>query len=260
MTQATTKALSRARAALAALERNAAKSADADATKHRADLLTANLHLIEPGATSVEVDCWLTGEKVVLDLTEGSSSSSPSTSTSTSGSSSSRPVLLDPPDLAALLYRKARKQRRADEGTAPRRAQAEETIALLEGVEGRLAEISALSSSSSSSQSESSSSSSSSELPDDDDDSDSSSSSSSRLVLAASFSSSSSSLVLQRQGERASLSNVGLALLAAATSSTQSIERIETRTSSGTTASRRGGGGGGGSGVCEGDASSSSSQ
>lgn len=162
MTKATAKALSRARAALAALEKNAAKSADADATRHRADLITANLHLIEEGEASVEVDCWLTGQKVVIDLTAEVSSSSSSSSSSpspTSGPSSpSRPALLDPADLAALLYRKARKQRRAEEGTAPRRAQAEETIALLEGVEARLAEISALSSTEYSSFSSSSSS------------------------------------------------------------------------------------------------------
>ena len=131
---------------LAALEKNAAKSLDADATRHRADLLTANIHLISPGDTSVEVDCWETGQKVVLDLTEGSSTTS-SSSSSSSSSSPGRTVLLDPPDLAALLYRKARKQRRAEEGTAPRRAQADETIALLEGVEARLAEIAALASS-----------------------------------------------------------------------------------------------------------------
>ena len=71
---------------------------------------------------------------MVLDLTEGSSDAPlPPVGT----------ALLDPPDLAALLYRNARKQRRAEEGTAPRRAQAEETIALLEGVEARLAEIAA---------------------------------------------------------------------------------------------------------------------
>lgn len=133
MTKAAARALSRARGALAALEKNAARSLDADATRHRADLLVANLHLIEPGAASVEVDCWETGAKVVLDLTEGSSKAP----------SSGRPALLDPPDLAALLYRNARKQRRAEEGTAPRRAQAEEAIARLEGAEARLAEIAA---------------------------------------------------------------------------------------------------------------------
>ena len=86
----------------------------------------------------MEVDCWATGERVTIDLTEGSSSDS-----SSSSSSGRPPALLDPPDLAALLYRRARKQRRAEEGTAPRRAQAEEAIAFLEGVEARLAEISA---------------------------------------------------------------------------------------------------------------------
>lgn len=145
MTKAATKALSRARGTLAALEKNAAKSLDADATKHRADLIVANIHLIEPGSTSVEVDCWETGAKVTIDLTEGSSKSPSSSggSNSSSPSGSARLVLLDPPDLAALLYRRARKQRRAEEGTAPRRAQAEEAVAFLEGVEARLAEVAA---------------------------------------------------------------------------------------------------------------------
>lgn len=161
LTRATAKALARARGALAALERNAAQSLDAEATRHRADLITANLHLIEPGAASVEVDCWATGERVTIDLTEGSSGSS----SSPSSSSGRPPMLLDPPDLAALLYRKARKQRRAEEGTAPRRAQAQEAVAFLEGVEARLAEISSASASASASASSSSSASSASAPP-----------------------------------------------------------------------------------------------
>lgn len=118
LSRAVASALARARATVASMRAQADTSAGADALKHRADLLTSNLHLVTPGATAVTVDDWESGAAVAIDLDPA------------------RP----PADVAKDMYRAAAKRRRAAGAVAPRLAEAEERAAWLAGVAAELAD------------------------------------------------------------------------------------------------------------------------
>ncbi|KAG2489798.1 hypothetical protein HYH03_011747 [Edaphochlamys debaryana] len=112
-------ALKKARGKARAFQQQLADAGRAAEVSRTAEMITANIYRIPPGAASVEVEDWDTGAPLTLTLDPTQS----------------------PVQAAEALYRKARKLRRAVDAVQPLLAEAEAEAAYLEEVEVGLAAL-----------------------------------------------------------------------------------------------------------------------